>query len=161
MSALPQESAILHDCRASRPWFDRSNPRRKNVCCRKLRPPSMDTVILESVSKFFRHRPALWNWFGAERRGVTRAVSQVSLRAAEGDVLVILGPNGSGKTTLLKLVSTMLLPDEGRVLVCNTDTADHPRRARRHVGFAVASERSFFPRLTARENLDFFAALEE
>lgn len=121
----------------------------------------MDTVVLESVSKFFRHRPALWNWFGAERRGVTRALSQVSLRAAEGDVLVILGPNGSGKTTLLKLVSTMLLPDEGRVLVCNTDAADHPRRARRSVGFAVASERSFFPRLTARENLDFFAALEE
>jgi len=121
----------------------------------------MDTVTLESVSKFFRHRPALWNWFGAERRGVTCALSRVSLRAAEGDVLVILGPNGSGKTTLLKLVSTMLLPDEGRVLVCNADTADQERRARRAVGFAVASERSFFPRLTARENLDFFSALEE
>ncbi len=121
----------------------------------------MDTVALESVSKFFRHRPALWNWFGAERRGVTRALWRVSLRAAEGDVLVILGPNGSGKTTLLKLVSTMLLPDEGRVRVCDADTADDAPRARRSVGFAVASERSFFPRLTARENLDFFAALED
>ncbi len=121
----------------------------------------MDTVTLESVSKFFRHRPALWNWLGAERRGVTRALSQVSLRAAEGDVLVILGPNGSGKTTLLKLVSTMLLPDEGRVRVCDADTADQARQARRAVGFAVATERSFFPRLTARENLDFFAALED
>ena len=121
----------------------------------------MDTVTLESVSKFFRHRPALWNWFGSERRGVTRALSQVSLRAADGDVLVILGPNGSGKTTLLKLVSTMLLPDEGRIRVCDADTAENAREARRSVGFAVASERSFFPRLTARENLDFFAALEE
>ncbi len=120
----------------------------------------MDAVSLECVSKFFRHRPALWNWFGSERRGITRAVSHISLRAAAGDVVVLLGPNGSGKTTLLKLVSTMLLPDEGRVRVCGFDTADDTRQARRSIGFAVANERSFYPRLTARENLDFFAALE-
>ncbi len=54
----------------------------------------MDAVALESVSKFFRHRPALWNWFGSERVGVTCAVLRVSLRAAAGDVLVVLGPNG-------------------------------------------------------------------
>ena len=126
-----------------------------------LPPISMDAVALESVSKFFRHRPALWNWLGAERKGTTRALSRVSLRAAPGDVMVLLGPNGSGKTTLLKLVSTMLLPDEGRVRVCGVDTATDPRQVRRSVSIAVASERSFFPRLTARENLDFFAALED
>ena len=121
----------------------------------------MDAVTLEAVSKFFRHRPALWNWFGSERVGVTCAVLRVSLRAAAGDVLVVLGPNGSGKTTLLKLVSTMLLPDEGRVRVCGADTAGDTRQVRRSVGFAVATERSFYPRLTARENLDFFGALED
>jgi len=120
----------------------------------------MDAVAFESVSKVFRHRPALWNWLGAERAGVTHALSQVSLRAAEGDVLVLLGPNGSGKTTLLKLVSTMLLPDGGRVRVCGADTTAEATEVRRAVGFAVATERSFFPRLTARENLDLFAALD-
>ena len=55
----------------------------------------------------------------------------------------------------------MLLPDEGTVLVEGLDTQTSAQAVRRHVGFAVATERSFFPRLSARENLDFFAALED
>ena len=118
-------------------------------------------VALESVSKIFRHRPTLFNWLGRERVGETRALDGVSLGAAPGEILVLLGPNGSGKTTLLKLLATILLPDAGRVLVGDADIARHPQQARRAVGFAVASERSFYPRLTARENLDLFAALDD
>ncbi len=121
----------------------------------------MDSIVLESVSKVFRNRPALFNWMGRERSGETRALDEVSLRVSTGKVLVLLGPNGSGKTTTLKLVSTMLLPDAGRVLVEGADTRTEPDRVREHVGFAVATERSFFPRLSARENLDFFAALDD
>jgi ABC-2 type transport system ATP-binding protein len=121
----------------------------------------MDSIVLESVSKVFRHRPALFNWMGRERSGETRALQDLSLTVQQGKVLVLLGPNGSGKTTTLKLVSTMLLPDAGRVLVEGADTCKQPEQVRRRVGFAVAGERSFFPRLSARENLDFFAALEE
>jgi ABC-2 type transport system ATP-binding protein len=121
----------------------------------------MDTVVLESVNKVFRHSPALFNWMGKERGGETQALENVSLRVAAGRVLVLLGPNGSGKTTTLKLISTMLLPDAGRVLVKGADTLTQPDRVREHVGFAVATERSFFPRLSARENLDFFAALDD
>jgi ABC-2 type transport system ATP-binding protein len=121
----------------------------------------MGTVVLESVGKIFRHHPALFNWMGKERSGETRALIDVSLSVPSGEALVLLGPNGSGKTTLLKLVSTMLLPDAGRVVVEGADTQVDPQRVRRHVGFAVATERSFFPRLSARENLDFFAALDD
>jgi ABC-2 type transport system ATP-binding protein len=121
----------------------------------------MDSVVLESVSKVFRHHPALFNWMGRERGGETRALDEFSLTVSTGKVLVLLGPNGSGKTTTLKLVSTMLLPDAGRVLVEGADTRTASNRVRRHVGFAVATERSFFPRLSARENLDFFAALDD
>ena len=121
----------------------------------------MDGVVFESVSKWFAHRPALFNWFGRERFGQTCALSNIWLSVPAGEVLVLLGPNGSGKTTLLKLVSTILLPDRGRVLVQGADTASQPQPLRRQVGFAVASERSFFPRLSARENLDFFAALDD
>ena len=117
----------------------------------------MDTVVFESVSKVFRHRPALFNWMGKERAGETHALEDISLTVKRGEVLVLLGPNGSGKTTMLKLVSTMLLPDRGRVLV---EGQQDSQLVRRHVGFAVAAERSFFPRLSARENLDFFAALD-
>jgi ABC-2 type transport system ATP-binding protein len=121
----------------------------------------MDSIVLESVGKVFRHRPSLFNWMGKERGGETRALDEVSLSAGAGNVLVLLGPNGSGKTTTLKLVSTMLLPDAGRVLVEGADTRTLSDQVRKHVGFAVATERSFFPRLSARENLDFFAALED
>lgn len=121
----------------------------------------MDSVVLQSVSKTFRHRPALFNWIGNERGGETRALNHVSLRFSAGQVLVLLGPNGSGKTTLLKLIATTLLPDAGKVLVRGFDTSRNSSKARRSVGYAVAAERSFFPRLTAWENLEFFASLED
>ena len=121
----------------------------------------MTQVVFESVRKIFRHRPALFNWLGRERTGETIAMHDVSFSAAAAEVLVLLGPNGSGKTTALKLISTVLLPDSGIVRVGGFDTANDAGEVRRRVGIAVAGERSFFPRLSARENLDFFAALDE
>jgi len=121
----------------------------------------MDQVVFESVRKIFRHRPALFNWLGRERSGETVALKDVSFSAAGSEVLVLLGPNGSGKTTALKLISTMLLPDAGSVRVGGYDARRDPGSVRRQVGIAVAAERSFFPRLSARENLEFFAALDE
>ncbi len=112
------------------------------------------------MTKVFRHRPSLFNWIGRERGGKTVALNAVSISARAGEVLVLLGPNGSGKTTFLKLIATMLLPDQGAVWVQGADTREEPERARASVGFAVATERSFYPRLTARENLEFFASLE-
>ncbi len=121
----------------------------------------MDQVIFESVSKKFVHRPALFNWVGRERSGETVALHDISFAAARGDVVALLGPNGSGKTTTLKLISTLLLADAGSVRVAGFDAQREAGKVRRQVGIAVAAERSFFPRLSARENLDFFAALDE
>jgi ABC-2 type transport system ATP-binding protein len=121
----------------------------------------MNSIVLDSVGKIFCHRPTLFNWFGNEREGATRALDDVSLKVAAGDILVILGPNGSGKTTTLKLISTLLLPDSGQVFVNGFEPRKHSNEVRRRVSFAIASERSFFPRLSARENLDFFAALDD
>jgi len=121
----------------------------------------MNQVVFESVGKVFRHRPALFNWLGRERSGETVALDHVSFSAAGGEVVALLGPNGSGKTTTLKLISTMLLADGGAVRVGGFDARRDGNKVRRQVGIAVANERSFFPRLSARENLDFFAALDE
>jgi len=121
----------------------------------------IDRVVFESVRKIFRHRPALSNWLGRERSGETVALKDISFSAATAEVLALLGPNGRGKTTALKLISTMLLHDAGSVRVGGFDTRRDAGEVRRQVGIAVATERSFFPRLSARENLDFFAALDE
>ncbi|MFY9643863.1 MAG: ABC transporter ATP-binding protein [Terriglobales bacterium] len=121
----------------------------------------MDRIVFESVRKIFRHRPALFNWLGREQRGETVALQDLSFAASPAEVLVLLGPNGSGKTTTLKLISTLLLPDAGSVRVGGFDVRRNAGEVRRQVGIAVAAERSFFPRLSARENLEFFAALDE
>ncbi len=121
----------------------------------------MERVVFESVRKIFRHRPALFNWLGRERGGETVALKDVSFSVADAEVLVLLGPNGSGKTTALKLLSTMLLPDVGSVRVGGFDARSDAGEVRRQVGIAVAAERSFFPRLSAHENLDFFASLDD
>ncbi len=114
----------------------------------------MYSIVLDSVEKVFRS-----GFFGSGKVE-TCALRGVSLSVLPGEVVSILGPNGSGKSTTLRLVSTVLLPDRGVVIVHGADTAIDPQCVRSQVGFALASERSFYPRLTVRENLMFFATLE-
>ena len=118
----------------------------------------MHSVVLDSVHKIFR--PGGFAFFRG-RSAETYALRGLSVEVAPGEVLALLGENGSGKSTTLKLIATVLLPDRGRLLVNGADTRSAANQIRRQVGFALASERSFYPRLTVRENLDFFAALED
>src|SRR6266498_1996602 len=115
----------------------------------------MQSILLDSVHKVFRR-----GFFGVGRVE-TYALRGISLSVRTGEVLSILGPNGSGKSTTLKLISTVLLPDQGAVVVNGSDSRSQPQLVRKQVGFALASERSFFPRLSVRENLMFFATLED
>lgn len=118
----------------------------------------MYSVVFDSVHKSFGL--AGLSLF-RRRRVETHALKAVSLEVASGEVLALLGPNGGGKSTALKLIATVLLPDHGQVWVNGLDTQREEQQVRGQVGFALASERSFFPRLTVRENLDFFATLED
>ncbi|MFB3814369.1 MAG: ABC transporter ATP-binding protein [Terriglobales bacterium] len=120
----------------------------------------MDAIRFDHVSKIYGPRGRIADWWRQEHSAECRALEDISITAQTGRVLVLLGPNGSGKTTFLKLISTMLLPNAGSVLVNGANTLREGRLVRSNVAFAVASERSFFPRLTVRENLDFFAALD-
>lgn len=93
-----------------------------------------------------------------DRRRVT-ALDGLDLEVGRGRVFCLLGPNGAGKTTLVKILATLVLPDGGRALVDGHDVALAPGPAKKAVGFAVNDERSFYWRLTGRQNLEFFAAL--
>src|ERR1051325_11416154 len=117
----------------------------------------MHSIVLDSVHKMFRPTGL---FFPRRDKTETYALKGLSLNISRGEVFALLGPNGSGKSTSLKLISTVLMPDRGIILVNGAETRHQERRVRQQVGFALASERSFFPRLTIRENLEFFAALE-
>jgi sodium transport system ATP-binding protein len=92
------------------------------------------------------------------RRGEVRALDGVSFACARGEVLGLLGPNGAGKTTTLRILSTVLLPTEGAASVAGHDCVEEPLAVRRSIGFLSANT-GLYPRLTARETLDFFGRL--
>ncbi len=87
------------------------------------------------------------------------ALQRVNLRVRPGELFVLLGPNGAGKTTLIKILTTLLLPTEGEAWVNGCEVRKDARRVKEMVGYCIGSERSFYWRLTGRENLHFFATL--
>jgi ABC-2 type transport system ATP-binding protein len=92
-------------------------------------------------------------------RQTTTALDGLDLRVEPGRVFCLLGPNGAGKTTLIKILATLVLPDGGRASVGGHDVERHPSAAKGAVGYAINDERSFYWRLTGRQNLEFFSAL--
>jgi ABC-2 type transport system ATP-binding protein len=87
------------------------------------------------------------------------AVDHVSLRIAPGELYGLLGQNGAGKTTLIKMLCTALLPSSGSATVAGYDVVGQARQVRERIGLVSGEERSFYWRLTGRQNLEFFAAL--
>ncbi len=114
-------------------------------------------VQTQALSKSYRIGGRLW------RRGIektTRALIDVDLKIAAGEVFGIVGRNGYGKTTLVKCIASLLLPSSGSVRVFGLDTKSQHRELRRAIGWIGTEERSFYFRLTGQQNLRFFAKLQ-
>jgi len=88
-----------------------------------------------------------------------RAVEGVSFTARDGEITGLLGPNGAGKTTTLRMLYTLMRPDAGRVLVDGIDAAADPLAVRKRLG-VLPDARGLYKRLTARENIEYFARLQ-
>ena len=86
------------------------------------------------------------------------AVDDVSFEVRDGEILGLLGPNGAGKTTTLNMISGVLKPDSGRVLVDGHDIWLEPALVKRHLG-VVPQEVAVYEDLTARDNLTFWGSL--
>jgi ABC-2 type transport system ATP-binding protein len=89
-----------------------------------------------------------------------QALQNINILVNKGDRVAFLGLNGAGKTTLMKLIGGLLYPGTGSIEVNGYDTVSHNTKARRSVGFVLNEERSFYWRLTAVQNLEFFGALD-
>jgi len=74
-------------------------------------------------------------------------------------IVALLGPNGAGKSTLLRVISGLVAAEEGRVLVFGRAVGDYGQSLNERVTLVVGEERSFYYQLTARQNLEFFAAM--
>jgi sodium transport system ATP-binding protein len=90
--------------------------------------------------------------------GKNKVLRGISLEADSGEIFGLLGPNGAGKTTTLRIVCTLLAPDAGSVAVLGFDTRTAPEEVRRRVG-VVTADIGVYPRLSARENIAYFAEL--
>jgi ABC-2 type transport system ATP-binding protein len=94
-----------------------------------------------------------------DRRERFRAVDGVDLRVERGEIFGVLGPNGAGKTTTMKMLATLLEPTQGSARMLGRDVVTEAREVRRRMGAVLSDGRSLYWKLTARENLQYFAAL--
>ncbi len=95
------------------------------------------------------------------RVGKKRIVANddISLHINEGEIYSILGPNGAGKTTFIKIVSTLIIPTSGDVLVDGRSVLKDEIYVRSCIGLSTGFERSFYYRLSGYQNLLFFGSL--
>jgi heme ABC exporter ATP-binding subunit CcmA len=101
------------------------------------------SIETKALTKSFDERPVL--------RGV-------NLRIESGEHVALLGPNGAGKTTLIKILSTIMYPTSGKVMVCGLDASEKSEEVRRRIG-VVSHSTYLYNNLTAFENLDFYRRL--
>jgi len=119
--------------------------------------PRAAAISVQDVSKSYRkvtsflkrgpQPPSAW------------ALQNVSFDIQPGEMVGLLGPNGAGKTTLLKIMTTLIYPSSGRVLIGGHDVKQDATSVRRISGLVTCDERSFYWRLSGRKNLQFFATL--
>jgi ABC-2 type transport system ATP-binding protein len=124
------------------------------------RPAYQAVVRIDGLRKLFPVRRRLRETILHPRSGErTVVLDSVSLAVQRGEFFGLLGPNGAGKTTLFKVLSTLVLPDAGRVTVEGLDVERQGAAVRRVLTPVITDERSLFWRVSARENLRFYGAL--
>jgi ABC-2 type transport system ATP-binding protein len=93
------------------------------------------------------------------RRTDVQALAGISFEVEQGELFGLLGPNGAGKTTTIKILTTLLLPSSGTARVLGFDPAREPGQIRRRVGHVFGGDRGLYDRLSALDNLRYFADL--
>ncbi len=104
------------------------------------------------------HAQGLVKTFHDPERGRVEAVKNLDLDCRYGEIFGLLGPNGAGKTTTLRMLAGILVPSDGRAMIAGTDATQDPIGVRQRIGF-LSGTTGLYPRLTARETLEYFGKL--
>lgn len=111
-------------------------------------------IVAEHLRKCFKRQGSR----GSKKNSQIIAVDDVSFRAEDGKVSGLLGPNGAGKSTSLRMLATLVQPDSGTARIDGFDVTQDVLSVRRHLGF-MPHNAGIYPRLTARENVHYYARL--
>src|SRR6185437_7110118 len=115
----------------------------------------MAVVEVEELARTYRTSTGI-----LRRRTVeVEAVRGVSFEVGEGELFGLLGPNGAGKTTTIKMLITLLLPTSGSARVLGYDVVREAGEVRKRIGYVFGGDRGLYERLSALDNLRYFAEL--
>jgi len=130
--------------------------KKKQECYQNL-PPAVEVIRLtKSYPLTKNYRDLLLHPLKKE---LIPAIKDISFTVNRGEIFGLLGPNGAGKTTIIKILSTLVLPDSGKAIINGFDAEQDGDKVRRSIGYVIGEERSCFWRLTGRQNLEFFAVM--
>ncbi|RDW19732.1 ABC transporter ATP-binding protein [Oceanobacillus chungangensis] len=109
----------------------------------------METIIeVQNLKKSYRKRKS---------KEYIHAVTDVSFKVNQGEIVGLLGPNGAGKTTTIKMICGLLIPDSGTITINGINNQEKRLKALRHISAVLEGNRNLYWRLTVRENLEYFA----
>jgi ABC-2 type transport system ATP-binding protein len=112
-------------------------------------------IEVEELTRSYRSRTGTFR----RRIAVVDALRGVSFSVDRGELFGLLGPNGAGKTTMIKVLTTLLLPTSGSARVLDYDVRREARRIRGRIGYVFGGDRGLYDRLSALDNLRYFADL--
>src|SRR6476660_4335589 len=104
------------------------------------------SVIVNNLSKFYGKKKEI------------KAVKEISFEVSQGELFGIIGPDGAGKTSLFRMLTTLLLPDNGNASVAGSDILKDYKDIRKKVGY-MPGRFSLYQDLSVEENLNFFATI--
>ena len=90
--------------------------------------------------------------------GLSKAIENITFSVNESEIFGFIGPDGAGKTTLFRIITTLLLPDEGTVKVLGMDSVADYKELRKNIGY-MPGRFSLYQDLSVEENLNFYATV--
>jgi ABC-2 type transport system ATP-binding protein len=112
-------------------------------------------IDIQNLHKTFTSHTGFWR----RKTKTTTAIEDISFNVRRGELFGLLGPNGAGKTTTVKILATILLPTSGSASILGYDVVRDTQSVRERIGFTFGGARGLYTRLSAVDNLIYFAEL--